>query len=326
MFGFDYAIKPKIMIVADVEFSELIRKASIFGLGYISIPQNALVNQPLQIALIFNNEEYGRKAMLSFHNWINSSNGDVDAFIMDIIEKKDGGYVLCFYQGIECLINRNIPSYLRKWVTPLIASATHFKEIENVSGDYLRFKNALQFSRCHIIGATKYKLFTDIPDIVKTKINIYTEDNIPEGSPIVGYKPLTREEIKKSRKTFDKIQQENLEEERDRSLKYFFPITYEKIRRGFLHEIVGELQEKHNKSQITQGICNLILQFRIEKDKDIDTKSKEWGPMDILEYLMDKHESPRSFFPNTNDISKEVLVKQMNADSEFLKDYFTREE
>jgi len=40
--------------------------------------------------------------------------------------------VLCFYQGVECLINRNIPSYLRKWVTPLIANVTQFKEIDHV--------------------------------------------------------------------------------------------------------------------------------------------------------------------------------------------------
>lgn len=326
MFRFDYAIKPKIMIVGDIEFSDLIRKASIFGLGYISIPQNALVNQPLKIALIFNNEEYGRKAMLTFHNWINSSNGNEDAFMMDIIERKNGGYVLCFYQGIECLINSNIPNYLRKWVNPIIINVTQFKEIDHVSGDYIKFKNALQFSRCHIIGGTKYEPFTDIPNIVKTKINIYTEDNIPESSPIVGYKALTREEINQSRKAFGEVQQENLDEERDKSLKYFFPITYEKIRKGFLHNIIEELEEKHNKTQIMQGICNLILQFRIEKDMDIDTKSKEWGPIDILEYLMDKYESPRSFFPNINEINKEVLVEQINADSELLRDYFTREE
>ncbi len=96
MFGFDYAIKPKIMIVGDIEFPDLIRKASIFGVGYISIPQNVLVNQPLKIALIFNNEEYGRKAMLTFRNWINSSNGNEDAFMMDIIERKDGDMCYVF--------------------------------------------------------------------------------------------------------------------------------------------------------------------------------------------------------------------------------------
>ena len=37
MFGFDYAIKPKIMIVGDIEFPDLIRKASIFGVGYIDL-------------------------------------------------------------------------------------------------------------------------------------------------------------------------------------------------------------------------------------------------------------------------------------------------
>lgn len=200
MFGYDYAIKPKVMVVGDIEFSNHLHKANIFGVGYINIPQNALVNQPIKIALIFNDEKYGKKAMQAFHNWVNNSNGNEDAFMMDIIERKDGGYVLCFYQGIECLINRTIPSHLRKWVTPIIVNTTHFKEIDNVSGDYIRFKNALQFSRCHIIGGTKYKPFTDIPDIFKQKINIYTENNIPKDSPIIVYKPLKKEEIKKAEK------------------------------------------------------------------------------------------------------------------------------
>jgi hypothetical protein len=89
-----------------------------------------------------------------------------------------------------------------------------------------------------------------------------------------------------------------------------------------LSDIIEEIENEYTKSQIIQGICNLILQFRIEKDKDIDKKNEKWGPLDILDYLMDKNESPKSFFPNANEISKEVLVKQINMDSEFLKDYF----
>ncbi|MGI1660488.1 MAG: hypothetical protein ACRKFN_16245 [Desulfitobacterium sp.] len=59
--------------------------------------KNALDNVPLEVALIFENEVYGKRAMQCFMNWINASNGNGDALGLDIIEHKDdNGYTLCF--------------------------------------------------------------------------------------------------------------------------------------------------------------------------------------------------------------------------------------
>jgi len=319
VFGYDYGIKPKVMVVGDIEFSNYLHKAMIHGLGYICIPQNALVNQPLRIALMFNNEEHGKKAMQCFHNWINNSNGNEEAFMMDIIERKDGGYTLCFYQGIECLINRTIPTHIRKWVTPLLANIIHFKEIDHISEYYVNFKKALTFSRCNIIGGTKYEPFNDFPDIIKTKINIYTEDNIPEHSPLIAYKRLSKKEIEKSSAAFDKLQQEKLDSDREENLKYFYPITYEKIlRRNFCNSILQDLENTYEKNVIIQAICNRTLLHRIKLENKLDMLKDNYY-INILEYLLDSYESVRSSFPNESEFTKELLIKQMELDKGVLR-------
>lgn len=319
MFGYDYGIKPKVMVVGDVEFTNHLHKASIYGLGYIGIPENALVNQPLRIALIFNNKEYGMKAMQCFHNWINNSNGNQEAFMMDIIESKDGGYTLCFYQGIECLIDRTIPTHIKKWVTPFLANVIHFKEIDHVSENYANFKKALTFSRCNIIGGTKNEIFNDFPDIIKTKINIYTEDNIPEHSLLIAYKGVSKKELEKSNAAFDKIQREELDLNREESLKYFYPITYDKIsRRDFCHSIMLHLEHTYEKDIIIQAICNLTLLHRITIENKLDMLKGNYY-INILEYLLDSYESVRSSFPNESYFTKELLIKQMELDKDLFK-------
>lgn len=324
MFGYDYGIKPKIMIVGDVEFSNYLHKANIYGIGYMSIPENALQNRPLKIALIFNNEEYGRKSMQSFHNWINNSDKNEDAFVMDIIEREDGGYTLCFYQDIECTIRRNIPDQLRKWVTPMITNIVHYKEIDSISDYYSKFKNALKFTECHICGGTKNKQFIEFPDIIKKKINIYKEKNIPQGTPIaMGYRAknahINREE-------FDKIQQENLEQDREAGLKYFFPITYDKIlKKNFCKDVVQELLLSYEKTIVVQAICNLILFHRLKVEGKLEILQKDYY-MNILEYLLDNYESLRSCFPDESEITKDLILEQIELDNKVrIKEFNIKE-
>lgn len=52
MIGFDYSLKPKIMIIGDVEFPQLLMEAEILGLGYMTIPISKNDLTLLQIALI----------------------------------------------------------------------------------------------------------------------------------------------------------------------------------------------------------------------------------------------------------------------------------
>ncbi len=75
--------------------------------------------------------------------------------------------------------------------------------------------------------------------IVKSKINIYTEDNIPDNSPVVSYMKIKSQKhiYKNDKEAYIKTQLNDLLKEREKSLKYFYPIMYDKIiRQGFLKD------------------------------------------------------------------------------------------
>ena len=323
MFGYDYGIKPSVMIVGDISFNEYIQKAKILGFGYISIPQNALENVPLEVALIFENEVYGKKAMQCFMNWINASNGNGDALGLDIIEHKDdNGYTLCFYQDIDCLIKSTVPEHIREWVTPLYAGFTYFKVIDNVSENFTKFKKALKFSKCHILAGSRSRVYTEYPAIVKSKMNVFKEGNIPENSHLQVYGVKKGISIKNGKKEFDKVMSKDAEENREKNIKYFYPITYQKVtNQGYLNKIVSELGTDYDRVIILQAICNLTLYNRLEKEGRTEVLGKDYY-MEILQYLLDSYESIRSYFPDEGLYTKEMIIEQIKLDKKVLMNKF----
>lgn len=60
-FGYDYGTKPKVMVVADIEFSNILRNSCI-GLGYGQVPNfGDLSNVPL-LTMLFRDLESGDNA------------------------------------------------------------------------------------------------------------------------------------------------------------------------------------------------------------------------------------------------------------------------
>ena len=323
MFGYDYGIKPSVMIVGDISFNEYIQKAKMRGLGYVSIPQHVLDKTPLEVVLMFENEVYGKKVIQCFTNWISSSNGNGDALGLDIIEHDDGGgYTLCFYQDIDILLKRSIPEHIRDWVTPLYAGVTFFKVIDNVSEYYNWFKKALKFSKCHIIGGSSRSPFFEFPQIVKSKINVYKESNIPENSHLQVYGAKKGITIKNGKKEFDEVKRKDAEESREKNIKYFYPITYDRLaNQGFLGNIVSELEKDFERILIIQAICNLTLYFRLEKEGEVKSLGENYY-MVILEYLLENYESIRSYFPEESLYTKEMIIKQIEQDKKVLANEF----
>lgn len=318
MFGFDYGIKPTIMIVGDIEFNEFIVKGEMRGLGYISIPKNALENTPLKVVLLFENEMYGKKTMRCFNKWIEGSNGNGEALGLDIIEHKDGGYVLCLYQDIDCLIKRNVPDYLLEWVTPIYTGITYFKEIDNVSENYINMKKALKFTQCHISGGTFKKQFIELPEIVKSKINIYSEDAIPKNSHLQSYNRKESLNLAHNKEQFNSEINKDIEEKREKNIKYFYPITYNKvIKQGFINNIISELENNYDKVIILQAICNITLYDRLKQEEKLQILNQNCY-MNILQYLLDNYESIESYYPDESEFTKEKIIEQIEKDKEAI--------
>lgn len=320
MFGYDYGYKPRVLVAGDTKFNEYIYKAQIRGVGYVSIPQSILENKPLEIALLFENDYYGKKVMSCFDEWVKKENGNGDAVGVDIVEDEDGkGYTLCFYQEPTLLIDRLIPEDIKKWINPLVVQVTFLKRIETISQNYYQdFKKALNFSKCYISGGSIKEGYTEFNKIVKSKINVYQANNIPEDSMLKVHfnkdKDILKEDRSKLKDSIIKESQEN----REQNLKYFYPITYHKVmHRGYLKDIIDELENEFDKISIIQAVCNITLYHRLKKE-DMLAILEENNYIELLRYLLEQYESVRSYFPEEQRYTKEQIIKQITEDKKVL--------
>lgn len=256
--------------------------------------------------------------MNRFSGWISSSGNDMNAFAFDIIEKNDNSYLLCFHQDEKLLVERTVPKNIMEWVEPVIAKSINFKSIKERSDMYYKFKEACQFSKCHLYGADKTGKTFNLNDvIIKNHIKFYKEDDITVGSPLYAFKLKNQSEVNSKN---IKNQKEDIKENyiiRVNNIKYFLPITYnEIINCKYFNKIFYELIEDFDKDIIIQAICNIVIEHRLlEKDIDVNKISA----VDLIQYLVDNYESPRSQFPKENDYTKEMILEQINKDEEYYK-------
>lgn len=311
MIGFDYSIKPNVMVVGDIEFTNLISEAQILGIGYISIPQSIMDISPLEIALIFNDEIKGKKTMQRFRNWIEHSGNNSKAFSLDIVEKNDNTYTLCFHQNEKLLVERTIPNEIRDWVYPVIMKVVHFKPMKNKSKLYYMFKEACKFRECTIYGANKDMIIFDFEGkLINNRIKFHKEEELDLSSPL---RAINIE----NNMINTKLKHENCNMNRIENIKYFFPITYnEIIQNACFREVIEELLSNWEKDIIIQAICNLILKYRMSED---GVKIENGEEHLIIDYLVNNYETPRSNRPNNNYFNVEIISQQIKKDEEYYK-------
>nr|WP_309756590.1 hypothetical protein [Flavobacterium sp.] len=139
--GFDYGLKPHLMLVGDPEFSNLFKAAKCTGLCYeLSKAVNDLI-KPEPLSFMFENEKPGEDFFNILLNWIDKSNGDGNAVALDFIETNDGGYALGITPDRKRFIDRMVPKSHKEKITPVAMLYTQFKEIPTLSKSYLDFKN-----------------------------------------------------------------------------------------------------------------------------------------------------------------------------------------
>jgi hypothetical protein len=325
--GYEFGIDPTILAAGDLNFINDFKNAEFHGIGYLSIPNLSLENKPLEIGLIFRDNKLAEKAFGNLMAWVDGSNGDGDAVAFDFVESKNNGYTLCIYPDPDRLIERCIPKSLKDWIKPLVTFSTYFKQIDNVSEYYSKFKNASRFSSLKVYliknGRPMDKLF-----FIKNKVNFYTEENLPNDSFVYHFfqnkNKHSDNQLEISNDYFKNTKSkeiEGIEDKRLKKIQYFFPITFEKVNNNTnLSAAIKHLREFYSYSQILQAICNIVLNFRLEKEgyQEI-TKDTEQFQIKILEYMLENYEDFNSPFPDFDKIDKSQIEAQIKLDVEDYK-------
>jgi len=329
--GYDYGVKPFFMIVGDIEFSDLFKKADCKGMLYIFGKEDTGEMIPVQMAFLFQNEEPAEKFLDILLGWVAKSNNEGDAVSIDFIENDKGGYTLAISPEINRFHDRMIPKHIKNKVTPIFMIQTHFKEIDTLGQNYLNFKANYKKSKKIAIGyliGTPTKIGKQSKKyFTKTEFNFYKQNEIPSSSVAISYN-ATQELKSFDPKTLPKPPKESIEEitiRRISEMKSLLPLTYNKLNNLWLGEVRKELNSKYDIEIIKQAICNLTIFERLKQISELSPDFTELGyPTRILEYLLSTYESFDSYYPTDDFYSKEKIIKQIQNDKKELESYLSK--
>ncbi|MET3029193.1 hypothetical protein ABXT06_21120 [Flavobacterium sp. UW10123] len=330
-FGYDYGLKPHLMLVADPEFSNLFREAKCIALQYFFTKDDKGLMIPAGLAFGFENEKPADGFFNILLEWIEKSNGNTDAVLMEFVETKEGGYVLGIAQDMVLFVDRMIPKSHKDKISPMTILATQFKEIPILGENYLTFKNNINKAdnitiSYAIVKGTEIIKQSD-KSFTKKNFNFYEEDNIPQDSLMVSYYAAANKLSlrKKAPQEAPKPSESDLLQRRLSEMKIYLPLTCNRIKNKWLEEKIKRLEENYENTQIIQAICNLTIFERIKSDEEVLRNFRDTGhAIDILDYLLSTFESFESYYPSDDFYTQERIIGQIENDKNELEKHFNK--
>ena len=319
------------MVVGNIEFSDLFKKADCRAILYIFEKDEEDEMIPVQMAFLFENEEPAEKFLDILLGWVEKSNNDGEAVTIDFIENNKGGYTLSISPEINRFIERMISKNLKDKVSPIIMLQAQYKEFVTLGKNYLNFKEnckkAKEIAVRYVIGTPTKIIKQSKKYFTKKEFNFFKEDEIPNNSMALGYK-ATQESSGFDPKNLPKPPKESVEEisiRRISEMKLYLPLTYNKLNNLWLGDIQKKLGVKFDLEIIRQAICNLTIFERLKQIKELPPDFTKMGySHSILDYLLSTYESFDSYYPSDDFYSEKQIVNQIKNDEKELKNYLNK--
>ena len=324
MVGFDYGTKPRVAVIGDLEFPQLLSN-DLVALGYLEIPQFGVLVDPPVLVMAFQNKTIARECFMHFKGWSEASE-DGDAVGIEFVEFEDNEYGLCVYQEPRRLTDRVLPKSHQSETEPLLMNVGYIKRFPQASRGYAWFKMMVKRSPFVLApGTLNGELMLDLA-IRKREVSFYQQDNIPENvmESILArpYQSDVEKPLKSSPKPNLKLSPLEIFQRRKTQLARFFPVTLERLRfNPTFSEIKQKLvEEGYQDWQVVQAGCNLVLKYRLP-DLFAKTDDSQYDATGVLDYLINYSEDVSAMLPPDQEISIERLLNQIKADTYELIQY-----
>lgn len=320
-FGLDYGIKPRITLLSDTSFQENFQKAKCMGLVYVHCPNSVGIEVPCELGFMMENEKFAEKFLDSLINWKEKSESS-KAVDLEFLEYENGDYMLSISPNIRFVIERLVPEHLRDHVNPVAIQMFQGKGGMKISQNYLNFKEN------YIEGrniAVRYFLVNNNKVIkrsekhfLKNEFKFSKENDLDEESKL---NPIINRKIIPSRPPKVQANDQHFLESRNKTLKYFFPVTYQRLTTGgWLKEVIDEINKRYSSDQIIQAIINLILLERLRQPNIPSVNTIENGyDLNIIKHLVENYESFDSYYPDVSAFTKQKVEKQIRLDEQYFK-------
>lgn len=305
MFGFEYGRKINVATLENVNIKDNALKIlqEFEGLFYAITEDNKRM-----LGLVFSTKYIAEMGYNVFKEEINNE----EIFEFNFIDhSNDNGYTFILRE-LEKIDKNIVSSYSERLVQNMFMALVYSKTFPNRSEAYLVFKELNKNNTCEIKFLYKDNFRIKIlntPSINKSKINYYKEDEIPKDSV------LFYQYFKKSLEK-NKFEKEDIQGRRIENIKYFFPITYEKIEsESFLKDKI-KLLTKYDNSIVLQAICNIILEYRLEKN---GVKMSNLSQLEVVEYLEKEFENFESLYPDEDYFTLNKIEEQILRDKKLIE-------
>ena len=313
--------------LSDIEFSTHFTKANCIGVLYVFGGKSEDDAYPVQLMFLFENELPAETFFNALLRWIEKSDNDGDAVAIDFIENNDGGYTIAISPEYERFADRMIPENLKGKISPRIIISTHYKKIDVLGSNYLKFKNNYSKSDSivigYVIGSLTHITKKSEKYFQKKEFNFYTENDIPQDSMLFSYKAVSGEKpFLESIKKPPKELPEEISQNRVDNIKTLLPITYHKLSNRWLGLILDSLISTFDKHIIWQAIANLVIFERLQREKGASPEFLQEGHLTkILDYLTLTYESFESYYPPDEFFTEEKVRNQIENDNIELQNY-----
>ena len=332
--GFDFGLKPKVILIGDMQFANYFQEAKCIGLSYAFDRDPMLVGAlPINLFFMFENEQPAVKFFESLLRWIENSDNDPEAVEMTFFEEKDGGYTLAISQEVERFMKRMIPAHLTDRVTPVMMLQTQYKKIDVLGRNYTLFKNKFRESSSIGVGYAIVKRDGSgnysKRSFPKKEFHFYPGSAVNFNVASKTYEVMTRPDRYEKAKRIPKDTLEEIRQRRHKELKSLMPLTNHRLNNQWLRDVKDHFENKYQTDVVCQAICNLLLFERIKRDatwaEKLAQPHERHGHL-LLEFLLTTHESFDSYFPADDFFDVQKVDSQMKLDRKELEDYLKEEE
>ena len=329
MVGFDYGTKPRVAVIGDLEFPQLLSDGFL-ALGYLRIPQFGILVDPPVLVMAFRDKTIAQECFMHFKGWSDASE-DGDAVGIGFVEFEDNEYGLCVYQEPKRLTDRVLPKSHQSETEPLLMNVGYIKRFPQASQGYAWFKTMVKRSPFVLApGTLNGELMLDLA-IRKREVSFYQQDNIPENTMEFvlarPYQSDVEKQLKASPKPNLKLSRLEIFQRRKVQLARFFPVTLERLRFSLTFSEIKQklVEEGYQDWQVVQAGCNLVLKYRLP-ELFAKTDNGQYDAMRVLDYLINHSEDVSKMLPPEQEISIRQLLKQIKTDTYELIRYIVDNE
>lgn len=334
--GFDYGVRPHIMSVANLDFSNLWFKAKCIAMAYTVIPQLGLrANLPMA-GMVFERFDFAEELFKLMNSWMSPPCNESAVDIYFIEDKKQNDYHLVIGTNMQQLLLRTFgedseKDYLTLGIVIHICKrfplSDYFKTFKKIAQNKEVFVCPLK-DDSHLKHLDGTSITVPVYDdqigfsigFVKSDIRFLKKESIaPESQEHFLVDIIDKKEPKMEKPSGPPIPtSEDVKVQRTKQMKRFFPVTIARLPYNHSFNSAKEkLISKYAEWQIVQAACNIFARANWPEYGH----GEKADMIQIYQKLRTSAQDATEDATLTFEFAPKALEKQIRLDMQYLHSY-----